>query len=734
VDDEEDYAMKRFLGWFGLVAVLSIGATVFASDRRDLATVDGTKGRVVRTECIPDSVVSILPFSCSSTLVDAGNDCDIRDTQDRIYEIHISHYGSYTFTTCGTTALTDTYLYLLTHCCGSEVISSNDDGCGTVHGPSALDCITLDQGVYYLLVEAGATNAEGPFSLSIFECPDPCETALHPDGTYPNREDGFSYTQTIDSSASAPYYDGPYSDLFACAVGSETYGFDYLSWYDEDFGWQHSWPLWSETNMCVDSARLTICAWDVDHDDCIRQHPNHPDTCEYDVVWADNDSLGVLGGTTEAWSVTSFPVPPELLTDDGVLNVFVDIDALSDYCNWAVIIHRSQLTVFYHVCPPHNPIVGWDLGDLDTTCYHLTGDSITGPANAIHEQNIAWLGSLVTPDVTPNIPNADTGDDGVVFLNPPWQPCTQVCVDVTVTAGPGYNGEPLYLFGWKNGNPTENCNFDDWLCDGQAPECLISGARIMGLTAGHDSTYHFCFEDPGVTDHGTYDGVFRFRLLSADVGCRLGLTYVDNILGETEDYVQTDLQLPVELQSFEVTQNDNAVQLLWTTASERNNDHFVIERGVGGAWQTIANRIPGAHTSGARHNYAYRDESVNVGTTYTYRLTAVDINGTAQMLAERSVGVVNADPATITDYKLYANYPNPFNPTTTITYDIKESGLVHLQVYDVMGRLVATLVKTNQHEGRYHVQFDAQNLPSGVYLYRLQTPGFTDLKKMILLK
>jgi photosystem II stability/assembly factor-like uncharacterized protein len=85
-------------------------------------------------------------------------------------------------------------------------------------------------------------------------------------------------------------------------------------------------------------------------------------------------------------------------------------------------------------------------------------------------------------------------------------------------------------------------------------------------------------------------------------------------------------------------------------------------------------------------------------------------------------------------FKLYQNYPNPFNPTTTIDYSIKQDGLVSLKVYDVLGSEVVSLVNDNQIAGNYLVQFDASNLPSGIYIYRLTSGQFTSSKKLILLK
>ena len=94
----------------------------------------------------------------------------------------------------------------------------------------------------------------------------------------------------------------------------------------------------------------------------------------------------------------------------------------------------------------------------------------------------------------------------------------------------------------------------------------------------------------------------------------------------------------------------------------------------------------------------------------------------------------NTIPSIVTDYRFEQNYPNPFNSTTSIKYQIPELGLVTLIVYDVLGNEVATLVNEEKPTGSYEITWNAENLPSGVYFYRLQAGSFIDTKKMILLK
>jgi hypothetical protein len=101
-----------------------------------------------------------------------------------------------------------------------------------------------------------------------------------------------------------------------------------------------------------------------------------------------------------------------------------------------------------------------------------------------------------------------------------------------------------------------------------------------------------------------------------------------------------------------------------------------------------------------------------------------------------SIGVlpVEVDFTVPVQFELKQNYPNPFNPTTTISWQSPVGSHQTLKVYDVLGNEVATLVNEYREAGRYEVTFDASNLASGMYLYRLQSGSFVETKKMILIK
>lgn len=97
-------------------------------------------------------------------------------------------------------------------------------------------------------------------------------------------------------------------------------------------------------------------------------------------------------------------------------------------------------------------------------------------------------------------------------------------------------------------------------------------------------------------------------------------------------------------------------------------------------------------------------------------------------------GITNINKTIPINYELKQNYPNPFNPVTKISFDIPKSGLITLKVYNILGKQIATLVNEVKNAGSYLVDFNASDLSNGVYFYKIEADGFTDVKRMILVK
>ena len=106
----------------------------------------------------------------------------------------------------------------------------------------------------------------------------------------------------------------------------------------------------------------------------------------------------------------------------------------------------------------------------------------------------------------------------------------------------------------------------------------------------------------------------------------------------------------------------------------------------------------------------------------------------AQTALNKVMNENGEEVAIVNEYNLEQNFPNPFNPSTTIKFSVPTSDLVTLKVYDVLGNEVATLVNEQKAPGTYEVRFDAGNLATGIYIYTIKASNFTQTRKLILMK
>jgi hypothetical protein len=186
--------------------------------------------------------------------------------------------------------------------------------------------------------------------------------------------------------------------------------------------------------------------------------------------------------------------------------------------------------------------------------------------------------------------------------------------------------------------------------------------------------------------------------------------------------------VPVELISFTSTVSGNNVLLKWSTATELNNQGFDIERKiVSSDWEKIG-FIAGSGTTTESRTYSFTDENLNTG-AYNYRLKQLDYDGTFEYSNE-----IQAEVSVPFDFKLEQNYPNPFNPSTTIRYSVLQNSLVTVKVFNIIGQEVAELVNEIKSPGKYEINFEANELSSGIYLVKMQADNFSSTMKMTLLK
>jgi hypothetical protein len=197
------------------------------------------------------------------------------------------------------------------------------------------------------------------------------------------------------------------------------------------------------------------------------------------------------------------------------------------------------------------------------------------------------------------------------------------------------------------------------------------------------------------------------------------------ILGSTSGNL-----LPVEMTSFALAAKRLNVDLRWSTASEVNNFGFEIERkNSTSAWIKIG-FVSGVGTSTSLHTYTYTDNVEQAG-LYQYRVKQIDQNGSFKYSATMQVEVGSVPKV----LSLGPNYPNPFNPTTSIEFSVPTDGRAALKVYNMLGQEVAMLFDGEATAGKMmKVTFDASRLASGVYFSRLDMGGHALVNRMVLMK
>jgi hypothetical protein len=192
--------------------------------------------------------------------------------------------------------------------------------------------------------------------------------------------------------------------------------------------------------------------------------------------------------------------------------------------------------------------------------------------------------------------------------------------------------------------------------------------------------------------------------------------------------ILSDIVVPVELYSFEAFVTDDRVQLKWQTASESSNYGFEVQRSNNGINFEKISFVPGSGTTNSSRSYTFHDKNVSQSMNY-YRLKILDYDGNYSFSS--IVQVCLSQPKR---FHLYANYPNPFNPETTITYDLADAKLVVIKIYNLSGKEVATLLNEHQKPGSYSILWNARSVPSGIYLCRMKAGSYRESFKLTILK
>jgi len=199
--------------------------------------------------------------------------------------------------------------------------------------------------------------------------------------------------------------------------------------------------------------------------------------------------------------------------------------------------------------------------------------------------------------------------------------------------------------------------------------------------------------------------------------------------------------LPVELSAFTASVSDYNVTLNWQTITEVDNYGFQVERAIinapspdGGQevkitdWLSLG-FVAGAGYSNSPRSYSFTDKNVFEG-TYNYRLKQIDNIGNYKYSDIVEITVNHHSLS----FELFQNYPNPFNPATKIMFNIPSEDQVEIKVFNALGLEIATLLNEKMPGGAHSIEFNAENLSSGIYFYRIISGKYSETKKMILLR
>jgi hypothetical protein len=192
-----------------------------------------------------------------------------------------------------------------------------------------------------------------------------------------------------------------------------------------------------------------------------------------------------------------------------------------------------------------------------------------------------------------------------------------------------------------------------------------------------------------------------------------------------------------EMASYEARSLGDRIEIAWSTTSEIDNAGFYVLRGTSeeGSFDKINDQlIPSRGSELAGADYTFIDRDIDAGAEYFYRIEVVNVEGKTAFTEP-----FKPDTGTPAAFSLAQNYPNPFNPVTEIMYNLPSACHVRLEVYNVLGQRVATLVNEHQSAGSKVVEWNGKDavgnaVTSGVYFYKIQAGSFVEMKKMILLR
>jgi hypothetical protein len=259
-----------------------------------------------------------------------------------------------------------------------------------------------------------------------------------------------------------------------------------------------------------------------------------------------------------------------------------------------------------------------------------------------------------------------------------------------------------------------------------------------GFAAGATVTFAQTVTGSATVTGATAGNVYTLTA-SGSGAASVSVTATDGTTTTAAVVVNFDQQSPVELASFAGEVAKDNVVLNWSTASQTNNAGFRVLRSTDQEnYELVSELISGAGTTDVLMPYSFTDISLPAAEQVFYVLEQIDLDGTIHRSNPIEV-VLGARFLNLPSEFASAVYPNPFNPATTISYDMPVEGNVSIVIYDAIGQEIRQLVNSGHSAGRYSLQWDAKdalgrNVGSGVYIAKIKAGTFSATQKMLLLK
>ncbi len=261
----------------------------------------------------------------------------------------------------------------------------------------------------------------------------------------------------------------------------------------------------------------------------------------------------------------------------------------------------------------------------------------------------------------------------------------------------------------------------------------------LGFAEGSKITFSHTVEGTAMVDgHPEMDMLNVYKLTATGLGSAVVTVTASDGMASVEVTVQFDEQVPIELSSFVGSVMEDRVVLNWATASQTNNAGFRVLRSTDGeTYEVVSELIAGAGTTDQLMDYMFEDTGVPAVEVVYYVIEQIDLDGSVNL--SNPIEVLLGARFTLPTEFASTVYPNPFNPRTTISYDLPADTDVSIVIYNETGQEIRHLVTQHYTAGRYNVQWDAKDylgrsVGSGVYIAKIVAGPNTAIQKMLLLK